>query len=161
DRAFRPMVAGGLEGEVMRRVLAPLFFTVATRFEIGRRLLFRTVSQIRIHYPESALSEGQAGSVNGGDRLPWIGDGGADNFAPLQSFDWQLHVYGTPAAGLDDASRSLHLPLHVFDWNAAAERAGLKRDALYFVRPDGYVGLASVEPDVAALNTYRRRRGLP
>ncbi len=33
-------------------------------------------------------------------------------------------------------------PTHVFNWNAAANDAGLLRDAAYLVRPDGYVGLA-------------------
>jgi hypothetical protein len=150
----------GVEGEIFRRVLAPLFFTVATRFEIGRRFLFRTVSQVRIHYPQSALSEGKAGHVHGGDRLPWTGDSGVDNFAPLQSFDWQLHVYGTATAGLNDACQRLNLPLHEFAWNDAAERAGLKKDAFYVVRPDGYVGLASATQDVAALKTYVRSRGV-
>jgi glycine/D-amino acid oxidase-like deaminating enzyme len=83
-----------------------------------------------------------------------------DNFAPLQSFDWQLHVYGTPTAGLDDACKGLNLPLHVFAWNEAGERAGFKKDAFYVVRPDGYVGLASARQDVAALKTYVRSRGV-
>ena len=160
DRAFRPMVAGGVKGEIVRRVLAPLFFTVATRVEIGRRTLFRTVSQIRIRYPQSALSEGRAGHLHGGDRLPWTGDSGVDNFAPLQAFDWQLHVYGTPTAGLNDACQRLNLPLHVFAWNDAAERVGFKKDAYYVVRPDGYVGLASATQDVGALKTYVRSRGV-
>jgi 2-polyprenyl-6-methoxyphenol hydroxylase-like FAD-dependent oxidoreductase len=160
DRAFRPMVAGGVEGEIVRRVLAPLFFTVATRFEIGRRTLFRTVSQIRVHYPQSALSEGQAGHVQGGDRLPWAGDSGVDNFAPLRSFDWQLHVYGTSNADVNDACQRLNLPLHLFAWSEAARRAGFKKDALYVVRPDGYVGLASATQDVAALKTYMVSRGV-
>ena len=32
--------------------------------------------------------------VHGGDRLPWAGKSGIDNFAPLRSLDWQLHIYG-------------------------------------------------------------------
>ena len=32
--------------------------------------------------------------------------------------------------------------MHVFNWNDAADDAGLLRDAAYLVRPDGYVGLA-------------------
>jgi hypothetical protein len=35
----------------------------------------------------SDLSEGKAGSVRGGDRLPWVApkNGGEDNFTPLAS----------------------------------------------------------------------------
>jgi 2-polyprenyl-6-methoxyphenol hydroxylase-like FAD-dependent oxidoreductase len=160
DRAFTPMVASGFEGEVVRRILAPLLFTVATRFEIGRRTFFRTVSQIRIHYPQTALSAGQAGDVRGGDRLPWTGASGADNFLPLRSFDWQLHVYGTPSRALDEAASRLSMPLHTFAWNEAAEAAGFGRDACYLVRPDGHVALASPTQDLDTFENYRRLHGL-
>ena len=53
DRAFTPMVAEGIRGEFTRRILAPLFMGVATRFAAGRHALFRTLSQIEIHYAES------------------------------------------------------------------------------------------------------------
>ena len=43
-------------------------FSVAT----VRRLMFRTVSQTSVNYRESSLSEGRAGTVHGGDRLPWV-----------------------------------------------------------------------------------------
>ena len=35
--------------------------------------------------------------------------------------------------------------------------AGLKRDALYLVRPDGYVALADAEQDVEKLRAYLSR----
>ena len=66
-----------------------------------RRLLFRTVSQIGINYRNSPLSAGSAGGVRGGDRLPWIPiDAANDNFSPLASLAWQVHVYGEPKDGL-------------------------------------------------------------
>src|SRR5262249_12424765 len=55
DRAFTPMVAKGIKGEFTRRVLAPLFMTVATRFLLSRHAIFRLISQTRIHYAESPL----------------------------------------------------------------------------------------------------------
>ena len=63
-------------------------------FEWVRKALFRAVSQTRINYRGSALSVGEAGDVKGGDRLPWAGGEGVDNFAPLASLEWQVHVYG-------------------------------------------------------------------
>jgi hypothetical protein len=62
-----------------------------------RRLMFRSVSQTAVNYRESRLSEGRAGAVHGGDRLPWVGgdvNGGHDNFTALTSLDWQVHVHG-------------------------------------------------------------------
>ena len=94
DRAFTPLIAEGLRGELTRKILAPFAFSVATRFTLGRHEIFRIISQTRIHYPDSPLSEGKAGDVHGGDRLPWAGTGAENNFAPLRSLDWQAHVYG-------------------------------------------------------------------
>jgi 2-polyprenyl-6-methoxyphenol hydroxylase-like FAD-dependent oxidoreductase len=156
DRAFTPIIAEGLRGELTRRVLAPLFFTLFTRFSASRHAAFRLVSQTRIHYGESPLSEGKAGEIHGGDRLPWTGADGEDNFAPLQSLDWQAHVYGTASDDLKKTCSDLGLPLHVFP----RETAGLEKDALYLIRPDGYVALASTGDSAGALREYATRHHL-
>ena len=83
--------------------------------------------------------------MHGGDRLPWLPSEFADNFAPLRSLDWQLHVYGACDDRLRQACDRLRLPLHVFGWSDAAEAAGLGRNAAYLIRPDGYVALAADE----------------
>lgn len=157
DRAFTGMVSEGVVGQFSRRILAPLVFATATRFNTGRHALFRMVSQIRIHYPDSPLSQGVAGDVHGGDRLPWTGDDNEDNFAPLQSLDWQAHVYGAVQQDLQTACRELKLPLHCFAWSQGASEAGIERDALYLVRPDGHVALASAEQNVNELRRYVSR----
>ncbi len=157
DRAFTALVGSGLMGEFTRRIVAPLVFGVATRFTLGRHAIFRTISQIRIHYPDSPLSAGIAGDVHGGDRLPWTGDTAHDNFAPLRSVDWQAHVYGKVDTALETACRELDLPLHSFAWNDGTKSAGFKEDALYLVRPDGHVALASVEQSVSELRRFVAR----
>jgi hypothetical protein len=126
-----------------------------------RRLLFRTVSQTQVNYHDSTLSAGAAGKVRGGDRLPWVELGsGNDNFAPLTSLAWQVHVYGEARGALADACAELRLPLHVFAWQAAMRPAGLAKDALYLVRPDGYVALAEASADPEQLRQYFTVRGL-
>ena len=154
DRAFTPMVAEGIKGEFTRRVLAPLFMTVATRFALTRHAMFRLISQTRIHYAESPLSEGKAGEVEGGDRLPWVRTPEVDNFAPLRSLDWQVHVYGETGESLATACRELNLSVHTFPWTETAKNAGLQRDAVYLVRPDGYVALASPQQSVTRLKAF-------
>ena len=71
--------------------------------------------------------------------------------------DWQLHVYGEADTDLETACRELDLPLHVFAWSESAKDAGLKRDAAYLIRPDGYVALASFEQSVSKLRTFVER----
>lgn len=160
DRAFTPLVADGIKGEFTRRILAPLFFNVATAFQISRHATFRVVSQIRVHYGDSPLSEGKAGNVAGGDRLPWVRSAGIDNFHPLRSLDWQAHVYGELDEAFATACREISLPVQVFPWNHQAGDAGLERDAAYLIRPDGYVALASARQDAWKLKSYADRRGL-
>ncbi len=148
DEAFRVIIAPGLRGQLGRRILIPALFLIGSRFKFGRRAAFDLISQTRIEYEDSPISEGQAGPLKGGDRLPWIDDG-TDNFAPLRSLDWQMHVYGKLAESLKTACRELRLALHAFAWSAGAKEAGLKQDAAYLVRPDGYVALAVERQDNA------------
>jgi hypothetical protein len=93
---------------------SPLFMTVTTRFALCRHAVFRLISQTRIHYAESPLSEGKAGEVEGGDRPPWVRTGADDN--PLRSLDWQAHVYGEIEEAFETACSDLGLPVHVFGW---------------------------------------------
>ena len=160
DRAFTPLIAGGISGEVIRRIIAPLIFSAATRFAPTRHAIFRLISQARIHYPDSPLSQGSAGHVNGGDRLPWLGPGEQDNFAPLRSLDWQLHVYGDIEGDLASAARQIGLPTHSFIWSDQVHGAGFERDAAYLVRPDGYVAAALGDQSAPALTSFIDRFGI-
>jgi 2-polyprenyl-6-methoxyphenol hydroxylase-like FAD-dependent oxidoreductase len=157
DRAFTGLVAEGLAGEFTRRIVAPLVFGIVTRFSLSRHAMFRMISQMRIHYPDSPLSEGAAGDVHGGDRLPWTGAHGADNFEPLRSLDWQAHIYGQADKEAEITCGELALPLHAFAWTDGAKSAGFQQDALYLVRPDGYVALAATEQRASRLRTFVER----
>ena len=162
DEAFVGVTSQGAFARIVRLRVVPLLLPLLFGLRAARRLMFRTVSQTAISYRGSALSEGRAGRVHGGDRLPWVPagseSGGADNFAPLTSLDWQAHVYGDAAPDLRAACERHGVPLHIFAWTPASSRAGLQRDALYLVRPDGYVGLAAAADGAAdALAAYLDR----
>jgi 2-polyprenyl-6-methoxyphenol hydroxylase-like FAD-dependent oxidoreductase len=158
DRVFEAAVGGSLLARMVRTIFAPFLLPLALRFAAFRRAQFRLVSQTRITYRASPLSDGQTGAVHAGDRLPWVE--GTDNFAPLRSLDWQIHVYGTAPAGLHEFAASVKLPLHEWPWTRATRRAGIERDALYLVRPDGHVGFARGKPDVGELQAYLGRFGI-
>jgi 2-polyprenyl-6-methoxyphenol hydroxylase-like FAD-dependent oxidoreductase len=159
DRAFTALVSGGAFGQLTRRFVVPLALSAGLRFGATRHAFFRLVSQIGIAYRDSALSAGEAGAVKGGDRLPWVAS--QDNFAPLASLGWQLHVYGDAHPDLKRAAQALGLPLHRFAWDGDAEGAGIAIDAALLVRPDGYVALAAGRADAAAaLEAYARQHAL-
>ena len=92
--------------------------------------------------------------------MPWVSIGGQDNFASLAVIAWQVHVYGSASAELTGWCAAHGLALHVFDWRAAHETAGLGRDALYLLRPDSYVALADPTGSPRAVERYRAERGL-
>ena len=161
DRGFTAVTSSGWRARLVRLRIVPLLLPLAVRFAAVRRLMFRTVSQTAVEYRGSELSEGRAGEVWGGDRLPWVANvegGEADNFVPLESVDWQVHVYGEASAVVRAACEERGLPLHAFAWREAMGEAGLERGAFYLVRPDGYVALAG--KDGAAIGAYLDRRGL-
>src|SRR5262249_17911756 len=143
DRAFTLVTKQGVFARWVRTRLVPLIAPLLLRLAPVRRFLFRTVSQTGVNYRNSPLSVGAAGAGRGGARLPWVETGpGQDNFAPLASLTWQVHVYGQPRPGVAEVCAELQLPLHLFEWRRGTRRAGLLRAALYLVRPDGHVALA-------------------
>jgi 2-polyprenyl-6-methoxyphenol hydroxylase-like FAD-dependent oxidoreductase len=164
DRAFTAVTSTGAMARFVRLHVVPRVAPLLFKFKATRRLMFRTVSQTGVNYRGSSLSEGHAGAVHGGDRLPWVeaeSNGvGKDNFAPLTSLDWQVHVYGDAVPEVRAVCDARKLPLHVFQWHPEMNRAGLRRNALYLVRPDGYVALADVDASVAALTSYLDARKL-
>ena len=82
-----------------------------------------------------------------------------DNFDPLKSLDWQVHVYGTATPAARTTVAACGLPLHEFAWTNEARKAGLAKDAVYLIRPDGYVALA-MAPDAAGLGEYVAKFGI-
>ena len=159
DRAFIIVTKSGRVARQVRINVVPRVLPALFDVPRFRRFMFRTVSQIGVQYRRSALSSGRAGKVRGGDRLPWLelvtgAGGGRDNHAPLASLAWQVHVYGVARQTIQTICRDRGIAAHEFPWSASAERAGLERDAVYLVRPDGYVGLAAPKSASSALTTY-------
>jgi 2-polyprenyl-6-methoxyphenol hydroxylase-like FAD-dependent oxidoreductase len=160
DRIFTLATADGRIADILRTRVAPVLIPRVAAFDAVREYLFRTVSQIMLNYRGGPLSRGAAGHVHGGDRLPWVRIGGADNFEPLAAMEWQVHVYGSVSAGLTAWCAAHHVSLHMFDWRPEYEAAGLARDALYLLRPDSYVALADGSGAVDALDRYFRDHGI-
>jgi 2-polyprenyl-6-methoxyphenol hydroxylase-like FAD-dependent oxidoreductase len=155
DRMFRLVATRSFIGAFWRESVVPLLIGIISRFPSVIRLAFRTLSQIEIAYRQSPISEGSAGRLRGGDRLPWVDD--ADNFAPLATLDWQVHVYGEASGPLLSMVHARGLQLAAFPWTDAAGAAGLVRDAAYLVRPDGHIALADSKQSLAGLEPYLSR----
>ncbi len=160
DQVFNFATADGRIADIMRTRIAPALLKKLLAFKAVRELLFRTVSQIALNYRGSPLSAGFAGRVHGGDRLPWIPCDGADNFASLSAMIWQIHVYGTASRQLAAWCADHEVPLHVFGWKPEHGAAGPAPDALYLLRPDSYVALATPSASPPELDAYFASRGI-
>ena len=155
DQAFTGVTSSGSIARRIRLDMVPAVVPRLLAFKRVRRLMFRTISQTAVNYRGSALSEGRAGAVHGGDRLPWVTvEPHGDNFTPLTSLDWQVHVYGAVTGELEAWCRQRGLPLHVWSWRESFGSAGLGPDAAYLVRPDGYVALADATGHAVAIASY-------
>jgi len=161
DRAFTSVTSRSALARFVRLKVVPAVLPRLVAFSAVRRAMFRTVSQTAINYRGSSLSAGSAGDVHGGDRLPWVKAVAAgDNFAPLKSLDWQVHVYGDGTSALRALCSQRKLELHVFPWRPEIAATGLRRDAVYLVRPDGYVAFADADSRAEGIAAYLDARSI-
>jgi 2-polyprenyl-6-methoxyphenol hydroxylase-like FAD-dependent oxidoreductase len=163
DQAFTGATSSGPIARRVRLNILPLLISPLSKFATVRRFMFRTISQTAVNYRGSSLSEGRAGPVHGGDRLPWVkGDanGVGNNFLSLASLDWQVHVYGDATGELRAVCDDRKLPLQVFPWRPAIRQAGLRRNVVYLVRPDGYVALVDPTGQATTITSYLDARQL-
>ncbi len=158
DQAFTGVTSSGAIARLIRLHTVPLLVRPLFAIPMMRRYMFRTVSQTAVNYRGSSLSAGRAGMVHGGDRLPWVrakmNGVDKDNFAALTSLDWQVHVYGDVSPDIHGLCDQRKLALRVFPWRSEMRRAGLRRNAVYLVRHDGYVALADPERSATAVASY-------
>jgi 2-polyprenyl-6-methoxyphenol hydroxylase-like FAD-dependent oxidoreductase len=159
DKVFSFVTAEGRIADLLRTRLAPFLIPKMASFEVSREFLFRTVSQVTLNYRGMPLSQGAAGHVHGGDRLPWAHDGEGDNYE-LRQPCWQVHVYGDTSDEMIAWCVEHHLPIHVFDWRPAFEAAGLGRNGFYLLRPDTYVAIADNSADPKVIERYFRDQGI-
>jgi len=156
DRVFTLASSESWFAGLLRKHVVPVAFPLLAKSEGFRRWLFRNISQVGVTYRDCPLNSGYAGKVRGGDRLPWVES--VDNHKSLAEMRWQIHVYGEAPAELDKWRRQYDLPMHVFDWRDDFKKAGLARNALYLLRPDSYVALASPVATSEALARYLTAR---
>lgn len=133
DQAFQVIASRSWLGGIVRCYIIPTLLAYLVRSRAIGRLMFRTISQIRIQYRNSPLTQPSTGTLQAGNRLPWLAY--CDNFAPLQSFNWQTHTYGA----FGSRRSPDEIPHFDFPWNTEAERKGIIKGSQYLIRPDGHI----------------------
>jgi hypothetical protein len=138
-------------GKIWRGIVFPFVMPLLFRIPFMKHFFFKLTSQIKLNYRHSPLSQGRAGKIHAGDRLPWVQYETTDNYASLQSMDWQVHIYGTANATL---TNKLNLTLHVFPWHTNVESTGLEKNTLYLIRPDGYIAYINRDQNPLLLKDF-------
>lgn len=158
DRLFTFATAQGSFPDFVRTWIAPVFASIAFKIENVREYPFRIMSQTMMEYHDSAVSEGQAGEVKGGDRLPFVRTSHGDNYSTLSEIAWQVHVYGTASPELEYWCARNGVRLYQFLWHEEHRTAGLARNAAYLLRPDTFVALSDSTGSPATIERYFAER---
>jgi 2-polyprenyl-6-methoxyphenol hydroxylase-like FAD-dependent oxidoreductase len=172
DRAFQYVVANNWFARVFRTKILARIMAQAMKRDRVRRLAFRTISQIGIRYPQSAISETLPGLPDGapvaGDRFPWLrvsrnANGPVEDlYESIDDMRFHLIAFGQAAPsegelGLGDLVRT-HVVASDPVNDHELERANIPRPSFYLLRPDGYIGMAGVHLEVAAVKRYFEER---
>jgi len=171
DRGFAFIVSDGWGSRLLRtRVLARVA-SLAMRFDVARKLAFRTISQTGIHYRGDPLSQNLPGLPDGapqaGDRFPWMKLSFSTNapqedlFEQLDGARFNLIVIGQPAPDVTIALRGL-MKVHEIPGDgtnaAVLTRERIPAVSFFLLRPDGHVGLAGIRAEKVALQNYWSER---
>jgi 2-polyprenyl-6-methoxyphenol hydroxylase-like FAD-dependent oxidoreductase len=168
DQAFSLIVSEGWLAGIFRTRLLAKILAFAMTLDRIRKLAFRTISQIGIHYRNGPLSETMGGfpkeAPQAGDRFPWLrlkfvpGGPVEDLFARLDDTRFNLVAIGQPSPPVgSSADGDLILTHSVPDDpvnDRELDRAHIPKPSFYLLRPDGHVGLAGTHLEAATLTRY-------
>lgn len=139
DKAFQIMT----NSRLVKNFVIPFAAPKLLRFNVLKKVMFKAISQTNLNYQQSELSTGEYGGIKGGDRLPWVNTPTINNFEPLKSYDWQIHVYGTIKQEVKRLAFETGIPMYNVSWNKSMDAQGIKENSVFLVRPDSYVSVAT------------------
>lgn len=153
DKAFQIMT----NSRMGKNLVIPFFAPKLLHFNTLKKLMFKTISQTNLNYQQSELSTGEYGGIKGGNRLPWVNTPTINNFEPLKSYDWQIHVYGTITQEVKQLAFETVIPMYDVSWNKSMNAQGIKENSVFLVRPDGYVSVATDLQNLESIKNMIRK----
>lgn len=176
DRFFHLMTQRNKFANFFRLHVFPRGFNFVTGIKWVRQQVFRRASQIAIKYRFSSLSKET--SVNGfyrkapraGDRAPYteisLYEKEMDLFQLFKCTHFTLLVavaepgnqQGSEVADYFKEHAKLPMEVHILAKNSGANNFhklyGIKKDALFLIRPDGHIGFRTANLDCAEVKNY-------
>lgn len=151
DRFFAIAAGDTWYQRFFRDHMLPNLANVAWRFDAVKELLFPTISQIGIHYPDSPLSHhaGDHGfQVKAGDRMPYFLVDGVSVYDHLRAPSFHLLAFADGEHGTAPVPSDLQAKYgHRLDFHAfpllprIAEIFGYDRAFSMLLRPDNHIAL--------------------
>ncbi|CRL20731.1 Aromatic-ring hydroxylase-like [Penicillium camemberti] len=161
DMGFATLTSKGFFPHILRNWLIPYLVPLLLKFDFARTKIFRGASQLVCNYRGSSLSRIGEGTVQPGDRPPWVEINEVDNFSTLREVCWQLHIYGESVPELEKWAREMNAKVFTFHWHDQYGKVGLVKNAVYLLRPDQYIaGIFEGPSAKAGLDEYFATRGL-
>jgi 2-polyprenyl-6-methoxyphenol hydroxylase-like FAD-dependent oxidoreductase len=149
DRAFSVLVSSHPFARFMIDWVVPRLAPIALKNKRLQKRFFMSFSQTGLNYRHRKLSrEHLHGQIKAGDRFPWFSDNDQDVFQKMTGTRFTLFALGdwsTHKPQLETLRSSL-LEVVCIPNQGAYQKTGLT-DGLYLVRPDGYIGLSTKDPD--------------
>lgn len=153
DRVFQIVTSTSFLGMAWRNLIFPYLVPLVFQYSQLRELFFKFISQIKVNYRSSPLSQKNQGTIQAGDRLPWVCFETTDNFHALKSLTWQVHIYGEINVLLKKNLQEQSIPIIQFPWTSSAHNQGLIHNAAYLIRPDGYISVIDLSPSGEEIKT--------
>jgi 2-polyprenyl-6-methoxyphenol hydroxylase-like FAD-dependent oxidoreductase len=164
DRAFNVMVGSSWFLNFMRTTILPLAAKYAFGRDVVGKYIFSAISQIRINYRKSSLSDRDCNKdfqVKAGDRMPYFLVDGESIYDKLRAPKFHLLVFANDKyrdlvlpTELDteygDLIEFKIMPLHPH----IAEIFGTIQPFQVLIRPDNYIGSIFNTASLADLKTY-------
>lgn len=147
DKGFKLMTNYRFVKDIVIPHIAPVLLS----FDTLKRKFYKIISQTAINYRQSELSNGYYGNIHGGDRLPWIHTNYIDNFEPLKTPVWQLHIYGEINEEVKELAYHTQIPIYHQPWVSAMKSNGIEENTVVLVRPDGYISVATNNDDLTPI----------
>jgi 2-polyprenyl-6-methoxyphenol hydroxylase-like FAD-dependent oxidoreductase len=147
DRAFNVLVSRHPFARFAIDWLLPRIAPQALKIKRMQKRFFLSFSQTGLNYRHRKLSVGQLeGLVKAGDRFPWFIDNDQDVFQKMTGTRFTLFALGKSHVQQLEGLRSSLLEPIVISNRDSYKPTGLS-DGLYLVRPDGYIGLCTKDPN--------------
>lgn len=179
DRAFSNIIAKGKLINFFKLNILPYIAGTVMGWESVRKMVFKRLSQIGIHYRESAISHNgvslSKAMPHAGDRLPYVMVYDEEKHGQISIYDWLrttrfvalicLHnedAIGETAANavietLESNYEGLfdcHIIRNITENMVAFAQLHLHTSMLMLVRPDGYIGYIAKVDDLTGMTKY-------